>query len=155
MRGSSKIFLVCGSLFMFVGLIFMIVFFGIVSNFEYVMRHGYGDVWLLPVIFGVMSIFLLVIGCFILRYYFKKKRMITRLIRAGDYVMADIVGFPVDYQMRVNRMPTYHIECCYKDPVTETLHMFQSENLLIDPEYVTDVNTVRVYVDRASNYKYC
>ena len=73
MRGSSKIFLVCGSLFTFVGLIFMIVFFGIVSNFEYVMRHGYGDVWLLPVIFGVMSVFLLVIGGFILRYYFKKE----------------------------------------------------------------------------------
>ena len=53
---------------MFVGLIFMIVFFVIVSNFEYVIRHGYGDVWLLPVIFGVMSIFLLVVGGCIVWY---------------------------------------------------------------------------------------
>lgn len=154
MRSSSKIFLMAGSLFALVGFVFVIVFFVITANLDEVMRHARGDAWLIQPMFGIMGFMCLIIGIVILRWYFKSTRIKRRLLAQNDYVMADIVGFPVDYQMRVNRMLTYHIECCYKDPVTGTLHMFQSENLLIDPAYVTDVNTVRVYVDRASNYKY-
>ena len=151
--GGSKIFFLCGCIFSIVGTIFLIVFVLLITNWDAVSARGRGDVWILPLIFGALSVLLLVIGMGLLRQFRRSKEKVQRLLARGEYVIANITGFPIDYRMYVNGMPTFRIECSYRDPETGVLHIFQSENLLFDPAYTVEAQTVRVYVDKSTGYR--
>ena len=151
---SSKMYFYCGGIFSVVGVIFIITFLLVMSHWETVAANGRGEVWLIPVALGLISVIMLVIGFLLLRLYSNEQRKIRRLLERGEYVMADITGFPINYHNRVNGIPTYFVECTYQDPTTETVHVFRSRDIGIAflPEKIT-AKTVRVYVDRSSEYQ--
>lgn len=149
----AKVYLVCGSVFCAVGVL-MLFFCGFMAaNMDYVMKHGRGDVQLLPLIFGAVGGITTAIGIAVLWWYLRSARKKNRLLEQGEYIIANITGFPRDYRVTVNRRPAYRIECTYQDPGTGIVHVFESGNVFFDPAYYVKADTVRVYIDRNSGYK--
>ena len=150
----SKMSFYCGCVFSVVGVIFIITFLLVMSHWETVVINGRGAVWLNPVTFGIQSVIMLVIGFLLLRLYSNEQKKIRRLLERGEYVMADITGFPINYHNRVNGIPTYFVECTYQDPASGTVHVFRSRDIGIAflPEKIT-AKTVRVYVDGSRGYQ--
>lgn len=150
----SKMSFYCGCVFSVVGVIFIITFLLVMSHWETVVINGRGAVWLIPVTFGLLSVIMLVIGFFLLRLYGNEQKKIRRLLERGEYIMADITGFPINYHNRVNGIPTYFVECAYQDPATGTVHVFMSRYISIAllPQKIK-ADTVRVYVDRSNGYQ--
>jgi hypothetical protein len=150
----SKMYFYCGCIFSVIGVIFVITFLLVMSHWETVAANGQGEMWLIPVAFGLMSVIMLVIGFLLLRLYSNEQKKIRRLLGLGEYVIADITGFSINYHNRVNGILTYFVECTYQDPTTETVHVFRSRDIGIAflPEKIT-AKTVRVYVDRSSGYQ--
>ena len=150
---ASGIFLICGGIFVFTGSVSIAAAILLKHNMEAVRLNGTGDVEFLPLIFALSGIIAFAIGCGLLTAYFRKQAMRERLFRNGLFVTADITGFPVDYSIRVNRMPVYRVECRYQDPVDGVVHIFRSEPITIDPSPFVRVDTVRVYVARDDDYR--
>jgi uncharacterized membrane protein len=152
-EAGPKVYLLCGVIFSVVGVMMLVVCGVTATHMDYVMTHGRGDVQLLPLIFGVVGVICVLVSVILAVVFFRSAQKKKRLLERGEYVIANITGFPIDYRMTVNGRPTYRIECSYQDPRTGVLHIFQSENLFIDPAYCVNAETVRVYVDRERDYK--
>jgi len=150
----ANVFLLCGCVFTLVGVIFLFASIMMAANMDYVIAHGRGDVQLLPAIFAFTGGTAVIVGVILFTVCVKQSRMRRKLIRGGDYVVADITGIPFDYSVRVNGWPTFRIECCYRDPRSGAVHIFRSDALLIDPAYYVTQSTVRVFVDRDSDYRH-
>ncbi len=150
----SKMYFYCGGIFSIVGVIFIITFLLVMSHWEAVSANGQGEMWLIPVAFGLISVIMLVIGFLLLRLYSNEQKKIRRLLERGEYIIADITGFPINYHNRVNGIPTYFVECTYQDPATGTVYVFRSRYISIAllPQKIK-ADTVRVYVDRSSGYQ--
>ena len=150
---ASGIFLICGGIFVFTGSVSIAAAILLKHNMSSVRLNGTGDVEMLPFIFALVGLIGFATGCGLLTAYFRKQTMLKRLLRNGVSVTADIIGFPVDYSIRVNRMPVYRVECRYQDPADGVVHIFRSEPITIDPSPFVRVDTVRVYVDREDDYR--
>lgn len=148
----ANVFFVCGCIFTMVGAVFLIVSLTLLSGIPYLATHNQRIAAMLPFLFILIGGVTALIGILLLRSHFRKVRNRRRLIERGDYVNAEIMAVPVDYAVTVNRWPTFRIECRYVDPITCVAHFFISENLLLDPASHIIPPTVRVYVDRNSNY---
>lgn len=148
----ADVFFFCGCIFTPIGIIALVLACFMAKNMDYLIAHGEGDVRLMPVIFGFCGAVASVIGVLLLVQCFRKRQMKRWLIERGEYIIADITAVPCDYNVRVNGWPTFRVECSYRDPVSGIVHLFLSENLLIDPAYYITQPTVRVYVDRDSDY---
>lgn len=146
-------FLFCGCMFTPIGIITLTLAFFMAANMDHLIAHGEGDVWLLPAIFGFCGAVAFIIGAVLLIHCFRRRQVKRRLIEQGDYIIADITAVPCDYSVRVNGWPTFHVECSYRDPASGIVHLFLSENLLIDPTCYISQSTVRIYVDRESDYR--
>ena len=153
-RSGANVILLCGAIFAGVGAVILAAGISMAVNMDYVMAHGQGDVRFLPVIFILMGGIFTVLGVTLLVFCAQKRAMKRRLIQQGDCVYAEITAIPMDYSVRVNGWPTYRIECSWQDPRTIILHIFRSENLLIDPACCVTQTTVRVYVDRNSDFRH-
>lgn len=149
----ANVFLFCGCIFTPIGIISLVLAYFMAANMEYLITHGEGDVRLMPVIFGFCGAVASVIGIALLVHCFRQRQMKRQLIERGDYITAEIIAVPCDYSVRVNGWPTFRVECSYQDPASGIVHLFLSENLLIDPAYYINQPTVRVYVDRDSDYR--
>lgn len=153
-RNGLNVFLLCGAVFAVVGVLLLTVGVIAAANLDCLMVHGEGDVRLLPVIFILIGGIFTVLGGSFLAFCVRKHRIKRRLIQEGSCVYAEITAIPMDYSIRVNGWPTYRIECSWQDPSTRILHVFRSENLLIDPACCVTQAAVRVYVDRDSGFKH-
>ena len=149
----SKVFLLCGCIFLVVGLFFLTACGVALAHMDELMADRQNDGRLLPLIFGGIGALTAGIGGALLVWLRRQKREIDRLLERGEYVMANITGFPADYRVTINGRPTYRVECSYLDPGTGVLHVFQSRGMLIDPAYCVSAETVPVYVDRESGYQ--
>lgn len=145
--------LLCGRIFTPIGIIALVLAGVMAGNMDYIIAHGEGDVKLIPWIFGFTGGVATVIGIVLLVHSVRRQIKKRWLIENGESVIAKITAVPYDYAVRVNGWPTFKVECCYTDPTTRVVHVFESENLLLDPAYYIDQSTVRVYVDRESGYK--
>ena len=149
---TSKIYLLCGFIFAFVGSLFVLISIFLARNLVNLESHSRGNVKALPVIFALVGIAEIFVACILFSFLYRKASLKRKLLRDGDYIMADITGFPVDYSVRVNRRPTYRMECSYQDPKTGTVHIFNGENFLFNPSAYISQRKIRVYVDRESDY---
>lgn len=153
-KSGANVLLLCGAIFTVVGGVILTIGVMAAVNWDYVVTHGQGDADLLPVIFIIMGSISAALGIALLALYIRRRLIKQRLIRQGDHVYAEITAIPMDYSVRVNGWPTYRIECSWLDPATNTLHVFRSENLLIDPACRVTQTTVRVYVDRNGDFRH-
>lgn len=149
----ADVFLLCGCIFTPIGLITLALAVVMAGNMDYLIAHGEGDVELMPWIFGFTGSVATVTGIALLVYSVRRRVKKRRLIENGESVIAEITAIPYDYAVRVNGWPTFKVECRYTDPVTRVVHIFESENLLLDPAYYINQPTIRVYVDREGGYK--
>ena len=119
---TSKIYLLCGFIFAFVGSLFVFISGFLTRNLTNLETHSRGNVKILPVIFALVGITELLVACALFFFLYRKASLKRKLLRDGNYIMADITGFPADYSVRVNRRPTYRLECGYQDPKTGIIH---------------------------------
>lgn len=150
-----RTYLLCGCIFSGVGAVLLAVGVLLFAGGS-VSRGGFHQNRMsafLPVLFLLMGLLMAGIGVGILRWWREKKERKNRLLQAGYFVNADITGFPIDYRVTVNGMPTYQVECSYQDPASGTVHIFRSDNVFVDPAYCVNAKTVRVYVDPKSGYR--
>lgn len=152
-NSASKVFLLCGGIFALCGSVSLTVTVFILKNMDMLRQNGQGDVEILPFIFGLTGTVALGVSIAIFAVFYKKASVRKRLLEAGYSVTANITGFPADYSVRVNRMPTYRMECSYQDPSTGVVHIFRSEPLVYNPAPYVTQRTVCVYVERNSGYK--
>ena len=149
----SKVFLLCGCIFVTGGGIFLCACALMLTQIDALALDRQNDARFLPVIFGALGGLMAAIGGALLVWLRRKRKRTERLLERGEYVIAKITGFPVDYQVTINGRPTYRVECSYQDPVTGILHVFESKRLLIDPAFCVTAETVRVYVNREAGYQ--
>ena len=148
-----RVILLCGVIFLGVGILFLVLTGWMVTHPQDLEANGRGAVWMLPLIFGGLGAVCTVVGALVLRWQRRSQQKTRRLLERGDYVLADITSFPIDPRMTVNGLPTFRVECSYRDPMTNTMYVFQSRNVFPDPSRSVTAKTVRVYVDRSSGYR--
>ena len=137
-----RVFLLCGAIFSAVGFFFLLVS---------VLMPVRGTS--LPLLSGFLGLIMLILGIALLVWCSRQNAKKRRLLHNGIYVTAEITGFPINPRLRVNWMPTWQVECCYRDPTTGTLHIFRSESLLVDPATCVSAQTVRVYTDPKQGFR--
>lgn len=147
---NSKVHLLCGAIFAFVGAVTLALAIFMAMNMDELIAHGRGNVELLPLIFGLTGGIALAVGAVLLAHGRRAERLRRCLREEGTCVTAEITGFPADYSVMINGWPTYRVECSYSDPRTGKIHMFRSEPLRVDPARYVTQRTVRVYVDTKS-----
>ena len=149
----AMVYRLCGAIFSLIGAVFLTVGGFLFVNLDALARHGEGNVAMLPLVFGLLGAIMAAVGVFLLVLAGRGKRKAKRLMERGEWVTARITGFPIDYRVTINGMPSYRIQCSYRDPETGTVHLFESMCLRVDPaEYVT-AETVRVYLDSRKGYR--
>lgn len=144
-RGSDAVTL-CGVVFTVVGLLFVILGAWMSFNFDFVARHGTGDVEMLPVMFVGMGAAFGVLGAFILRGVTRRRAEIKSLVRAGRFVLARVVEVFDDESVRVNHRPGTRVRCVFVDPLSEREYSFVSDPLFGREPRIAD-GTARVYVN--------
>ena len=153
MKKSLSVFTLVGGLFTAIGGFFFIIGCLMSFNFQYLAAHGEGDIIILPICFGGLGFLFLVIGVFLLYTQAAEARQKRRLVEQGDFVWADISGFPLDYSVTINRRPMFRVLACYQDPMTGQTYEFASDPIRYDPSPYVVAQKVRVFIDRRSNYK--
>lgn len=150
----QRVFLMCGGIFLLVGVVFTGVTVWMFSDLEFLYANGTGNVELMPYIFGALGLLMVILGAALLLHAYKVSKAQKALLEKGESITAVISGVSADYQVRINRAPTYKVECDYHDPRTNVLHKFYSKNLRYHPGSAIIGKNVRVYVDNKSDYEY-
>ena len=117
------------------------------------MQNGKGDVRFLPAVLGITGGIVLLVGIAVLGWILYSKLKRDNLLKNGECVQAYITGFPIDERVRMNGRPSFCIECNYMDPQSGVLHIFRSTKMFVNPATCVDSETVRVYVDKKSDFK--
>lgn len=105
-----------------------------------------GQAMFLMMFCGIGGLFL-VMGLFFLRSEVKRRRNLQELVDHNQYVMADIVGVQAQNSGSGGRAYGYRVECHYRDPGTDAMHVYFSRVLNFDPTDMITSRQVRVYVD--------
>lgn len=137
---------ILGIIFFCMGIVFMA--FGI--GFTALSQDEMGLVFLWS--FGGTGLSFLLIGIVFLLITVKKKSIHTRLLQSGSYILAEISGVTLNYNIRVNGKSPYVVECRYQDG-SGNVHIFKSSCLFFDPYPLLKSQTVKVYVE-GENYKH-
>lgn len=112
--------------------------------------------WLLPTVFGFFAlVFGGIAGAFLV-VEIRRLRMYAWLQHSGMTVQARIVEVARNTSLKVNGRSPWVIRAQWQHPVTQKIHVFESENLWYDPsEFVDgrDQCPVRVDADDPSRYR--
>lgn len=103
-------------------------------------------------IFGSLGLIFLIIGLVLVIMKIRKKLRCSRLLRSGNYIMAEILGATVNYNVMINGRCPYVVECQYRD-MLGNIHIFKSRYLYFNPETLFQDRMVKVYVE-GDNYKH-
>ena len=142
----AVVFTPLGGMFVLIGIIMEL-------NIEQLIENGTGDVEMLPVIFGIVGAPFLILGVIFAFLAIRKRKTARQVVRGGYYMMADIVNVWQNYNVRVNGVCPFILECHYQDPATGTLHVFRSRNLFYCPAELVG-QQVRVYVEQGNMRHY-
>lgn len=143
--GISALFII-GSVFAFLGAVFLST--GLIIYSALKEEEG---VVLFLLIFGGVGLLFFVLGLIFLIMEFGKKFRNDKLLKSGNYVMAEIFEVELNYNVTVNMRHPYAVRCRYQDSYGN-VHIFKSRNLLFDPTDLFKDQMVKVYVD-GENYK--
>lgn len=138
--------LIVGIVFSCMGALFFVI--GIALSF--VMSGQDAVIFLLA--FGGTGFVFLAVGLIFLMVKIKKKRLCNRLLRSGNYIMAEISEVTVNYNVSVNGRSPYVVECRYQD-MAGNVHIFASRCLYFNPGPLLQNQMVKVYVE-GDDYKH-
>ena len=139
--------LIVGSIFTILGAVFLAT--GVIIY--YALKEEEGAILFL-LIFGGIGLLFFALGVIFLIVELKKKLRNDKLLRAGNYVMAEVLEVTLNYNVAVNRRHPYIVRCRYQD-MYGNVHIFKSRDLFFDPTDLFKDQMVKVYVD-GENYKH-
>lgn len=136
-----------------VGIIFSILgpFLIVIGISAFLAVRSEEDIIFLSVYGGTGLIFL-VIGLAFLTIKIKQRQRCNRLLESGSYIMAEIAGTGINYNVRINGKSPYVVECQYRD-MLGNVHIFKSRCLYFNPEPLFQDRLVKVYVE-GDDYKH-
>ena len=138
--------LIVGSVFTIVGAAFLAI--GVITYFA-LKEDG---IILFTLIFGGIGLLFFVLGLIFLIVVNRKMARNNKLLKEGNYVMAEIVEVSLNYNVTVNRRHPYIVRCRYQD-MYGNVNIFKSRDLFFDPTDLLKDQMVKVYVD-GENYKH-
>jgi hypothetical protein len=104
--------------------------------------------WFLPLIFGVFTTVFGGIALAFIGVEIRKRRMYTWLQHSGMTIQARINEVGKNTSLKVNGRSPWVIRAQWQHPVTQEMHVFESENLWYDPnEFIGDREQIPVRVD--------
>ncbi len=107
---------------------------------------GWMDLYIGVLILGIIGGLFVIIPGVVLYFYFKRKQEIQWLKENGKTVIAKVNGVELNTSLKVNGQSPYLIKSQWLDTVTNTMHIFNSENIWYDPtQYVKD--EIEVLID--------
>lgn len=147
-RAGQYISLICGSVFLLVGVVFTGTGVWLLSNQRLLYHYGTGDVIAMLCILLLLGVLLVTVGSGLFVHRWRQAREKQRLLEEGFYVTATITDVIPDFRTRVNYMPTYKVKCTYYDSETGACRVFYSDNILCDPSDFPKGMAMHVYVSK-------
>lgn len=140
--------LVCEIVFGFVGAIFAAsgAVIGIFIDEIATSPDSGGNVYILPRVFGGISIVFLLVFATLFFITMNRKNKQKRLIENGSYINACVTEIKQDYFLRVNFRHPYYVICEGVNPYTGERLTFKSSNVLENPAQLSG-QYLRVYLD--------
>lgn len=138
------------SVCLIVGIVFTVMgaaYLG-VGIFAFIREKGESDV-LFQILFGGLGFVFLIAGLIFLFLEIRKRQRNNRLLRSGNYILAEISEIVWCTNIRVNSRHPYVAMCRYQD-MEGNVHLFRSRYLYFDPEPLLKDRTVRVYVENGN-----
>ena len=141
--GQTDVKRVLGIIFSLVGLFNL----GIGSVASLVMKAAGAGLWYLPLaIMGWIGLVFLLIGTVFLIVEKRRRAMEEELKNHGQTLEAEVKGVQNDLNVAVNGRHPYYLEAHWRDPITDTVHVFRSRDVNFDPRGYVEGRKVTVYV---------
>lgn len=112
------------------------------------------QLWFLTVFLGGMGSVFFLIGGGILITGPLRARKGAWLRENGQKIQAEITSVNMNTGFAVNGRHPFVIVSQWKDPKTNTIQVFESENLWFDPKEFIQGKTIDVFIDRNNQHKY-
>lgn len=106
------------------------------------------------IIYECVGVPFLLIGSVFLFICIRKIKYRKRLLRKSNPIYATITGVSIRYNVKLNNIHPYQIDCQYTDPKTNIIHIFHSDEILYDPSTMIQSETVPVYVNPKNYNQY-
>lgn len=94
------------------------------------------------------------IGVFCLYHAKKKRDAKNKVFSTGTRIEAKIHRIAYHSSVRVNGRAAHVIECSYRDPVNNIIHVFKSENVFKDITLLKEGDSIFVYVNPVDYNQY-
>lgn len=91
------------------------------------------ELWLAPLVLGIVGTLSFLVGLGFMMDVLRKRRLDTWLSQHGHRIQADIQGIEVNRAIKIQQRSPFQIICTWKDPRTERVHTFKSENFWKEP----------------------
>ncbi|WP_299381214.1 DUF3592 domain-containing protein, partial [uncultured Kiloniella sp.] len=112
------------------------------------------SLWFGPAILSIVGLIFAAFGIGISIYLYKKEKLKNYLLRHGSSVTAKINSIKENTRIKVNGRSPFQITAQWRDPVSNTLHLFKSDNIWFNPTDHIQRDTVTVLVDQSDPEKY-
>jgi Protein of unknown function (DUF3592) len=114
---------------------------------------GPAERWLLPLVVGGIGSVFMLIGLFITLPRLRSQRTAAEVKVSGRPIMARVIDVSLNSQLRVDGRSPWRIHAQWLDPATNTVHVFDSEDMWFDPAPYLDPE-IRVLVDPKDMSRY-
>jgi hypothetical protein len=91
------------------------------------------ELWLGPIISGIVGVVFLLVGVGLIVSFIRRRQLQIWLMQHGQRILADVQGVELNRSIKVNNRSPYQIISSWKDPNTQTLYSFKSEDFWDDP----------------------
>ena len=109
--------------------------------------NSFMQLWLGPIIATGLGLVFTVVGIATFVNQLKSRRQKRWLLENGRRIEAEWTGIEVNLNVAVNERHPYNIIAQWRDPDTDEVHAFESENVWFDSEPQITRDTVEVYID--------
>jgi hypothetical protein len=126
------------------------------NNSYHARIKSFTDLWLLPLILGVLGPVFAVIGCAVLVVAVRKVRTRKWLLSQGTAIEAAFQEVALDTSTTVNGQSPFVIWAQWQNPADARVYTFKSDAVWFDPTaYVPRERPIRVYIDPRNPKHYC
>lgn len=145
------------TVFTSIGIIFLLIAAGIFLNSQASLANGtitssFVDLWLLPMLFGIIGGVFFAVGFGMIMWGIKKSAAVKKLQESGRRIETEIKGVELNTHYRVNGRHPYRIISQFTEG--NNIYIFKSDNIWFDPTNYIKTKTISVLVDPNNMKKY-